>query len=133
MYTHKKFLIKEFVLTASIGIVAFVLFKTILREYYLNIFWVLLATIAVLTGAMHMLIVNASKKSVAKFTSHFMMITGIKMMIYLVFITTYVLLNPHLASAFLISFFILYLFYTTFEVVIVVRHLKKQKNNAETR
>lgn len=126
MQNFKKFFFKELVFTISVGIIAFILFNTILKTYYLPIFWILLATIAILTGILHHSILQISEKETSKFTSRFMMVTGIKMMIYLVFITSFVFLYPSQAKIFLISFFILYLLYTIFEVVLIVLYLKKK-------
>ena len=127
MQVFKKFLLQEIVLTISIGIVSLILFQTVLENYYLPVFWILLAIISILTGVLHYSNIQTSAKKASKFATGFLMVTGIKMMIYLVLITTYVLLNPEKASAFLISFFILYIFYTTFEVLSIIKHLQHKK------
>ncbi len=127
MQVFKKFLFQEFVLTISIGLVSFILFQTVLKNYYLPVFWILLSIISVLTGILHYSNVQASTKKASRFATGFLMITGIKMMIYLILITSYVLLNPEKASIFLISFFILYIFYTTFEVLSILTHLRNKR------
>ena len=83
MHVFRKFVFREFVFAAVLGLIVFVLFQTVLKEYYLPVFWVLLATIAVLTGFLHYSILQVSQKEVSKFTSRFMMVMGMKMMIYL--------------------------------------------------
>ncbi|MFC2103797.1 hypothetical protein ACFLS4_00405, partial [Bacteroidota bacterium] len=90
MQTFKKFIIKELVFTISVGILAFILFQTVFQNYYLPVFWILLGMVSILTAILHYSIVQVSEKKAAKFSSRFMMVTGIKMMIYLVFITSYV-------------------------------------------
>jgi general stress protein CsbA len=127
MQVFKRFLFQEFVLTISIGLVSLVLFQTTLKNYYLPVFWILLAIISLLTGVLHYSNVRASAKKASKFATGFLMATGIKMMIYLVLITTYVLLHPEKASVFLISFFILYILYTAFEVLSILKHLRSEK------
>lgn len=129
MQAFKNFFIKELVFTFSVGISAVVLFNTVLSSYYLSVFWIILGIIAILTGIMYYSILRINEKSTAKFTSHFMMFSGIKMILYLVFITSYVFLNQLSAKFFLISFFILYFLYTTFEVFQIVKYLKTNKNH----
>ena len=127
MQAFKKFIFKELVLTGFIGIIAFVLFQTVLKSYHIPVFWVLLGVIALLTGIMHYSILQVAEKDVVKFTSRFMMVSGIKMMIYLVIITSYVFLNTENAKLFLIFFFLLYALYTAFEVILIVKHFKNKK------
>ncbi len=126
MQALKRFLISELLFTLLIAVIAYLLFNTILVEYYLPVFWVLLGIIALLTGVFHYSVVQIQENKSSKFSQKFMMVTGIKMMIYLVFITSYSFMNPEKATSFLISFFVLYLLYTVFEVFLIVRYLKKK-------
>ena len=126
MQVFKKFIIKELVFTSSIGLTAFVLFRTVLSDYYLPIFWLLLSVIALLTGIMHYSILQVEEKSAAKFSTKFMTFSGVKMMIYLIMITAYAFMYPLTAKFFLVSFIILYFLYTTFEVSLMVRYLNKK-------
>lgn len=127
MQTLKKFILLELVLTGLIGITAFILFQTIFKNYYIPAFWVLLGVISLLTGFLHYSIIQVAEKDVVKFTSRFMLVSGIKMMIYLVIITSYVFLNTNNAKLFLIFFFILYAIYTAFEVILIVTYFKNKK------
>jgi len=124
MQAFKKFIIKELVFTGSIGLIAFVLFKTVMNQFYAPVFWLLLGIISVLTGILHYSILQTGEKTTAKFATKFMAISGIKMMIYLVLITGYVFIYPLTAKFFLISFLILYFLYTSFEVILIVKYLK---------
>lgn len=125
MQIFKRFLIQELVFTALVAIMALALFNTILAKFYLPVFWGLIAIIAILTSVFHYSIIQIQDKGASKFATRFMMVSGIKMMIYLVFITAYAFIFPDKAKIFLISFFILYLLYTVFEVALIVRYLKK--------
>ena len=127
MQALKKFIFKELIFTGSVGIIALILFQTVFQNYHLPVFWVLLAVIALLTGVMHYSILQVAEKDVVKFSSRFMMVSGIKMMIYLVIITSYVFSNPTNAKSFLIFFFILYAIYTAFEVILIVKYFKNKK------
>jgi len=129
MQTFKKFLFRELIFTILVVIVALILFNSVLAQYYLPVFWVLLGLITVLTGVLHYSIIQIQNSGASKFANRFMMVSGIKMMAYLVLITTYAFTNPSKASVFLILFFVLYLLYTVFEVILIVQYLKKNKNH----
>ncbi len=126
MQDFKRFLLRELLFTISIAGIAFLLFGSLLADYYLPIFWIMLGVIALLTGIFHYSLIQIQENKSSRFSQRFMMISGIKMMIYLVFITSYAFMNPEKATSFLISFFILYLLYTVFEVILSVRYLKKK-------
>jgi len=124
MKAFKTFLIRELILTALVSCIALIVFKTSLKEYYLPIFWGILALVAILSALFHYSVIQVKEKGVTKFSSRFMMVSGVKMIIYLVLIVSYVFSHPENATSFLISFFVLYLIYTVFEVILIVRYLK---------
>ena len=126
MRAFRNFVFREFVFAAILGLIAFVLFQTILKEYYLPVFWILFGIITVFTAGFHYSVLLVSEKETSKFTSKFMMVSGIKMIIYLIIIVYYAFSFPEKASIFLISFFILYLLYTVFEVLLIVNYFKKK-------
>lgn len=126
MQALKKFILREIVFAVILGGISFVLFQTILKEYYLPVFWVLFALIFVLTTIFHFSVLQAGNRELSKFSSKFMMFSGLKMVIYLFIIVFYVFLFPENAKNFLISFFILYLAFTFFEVIQILSFFKKQ-------
>ncbi len=129
MQIFKRFLLQELFFTVLVATVALILFKTVLAAFYLPVFWILLGIIAVLTAIFHFSIIQMQDKGASKFAARFMMVSGIKMMIYLIVITLYAFLFTEKAKVFLISFFTLYLLYTAFEVYLIVRHIRKQDKN----
>lgn len=125
MKAFKKFIIKETILTVSLGVVALILFQTVLQSFYHPVFWLNLLVVAGLTGILHYSIIRVSTESHSRFSSRFMMIAGIKMIAYLMFIVFYALLNPDHAKFFLISFLIIYFIYTGFEVFLSIKFFSK--------
>jgi len=126
MQAFKKFLFQELLFTAIISLAAFILFRTLLSEYYISVFWLLLGIIAFLTAIFHYSVLQIQEKLASRFTHRFMMFTGVKMIIYLAFITTYAFMFPEKAKVFLLAFLALYLLYTVFEVILIIRFLKKK-------
>ncbi len=122
----RNFLIKEGILTVSLGFIALILFRTVLATYYHPVFWLNLFVIAVLTGILHFSVLKSRDKEHARFSAQFISISGIKMMVYLVFIVLYAILNPEHAKFFLITFLILYFIYTLFEVILALKIFNKK-------
>lgn len=80
-----------------------------------------------LTLISHYLQIKSSEKSFARFTSNYMLVTSVKLMTLLIVLLVYVLLNRNDAIPFIISFFILYILYSVFEVI-ELQNIKKNNN-----
>ena len=79
------------------------------------------------TLAVHYILLKASEKRFSKFTTYFMLATFLKLMLYIAVLLIYVLLNRSDAIPFIITFFILYIFYTVFEVISILSYSKSRK------
>lgn len=121
-----KILVKNLIFTLIIAVVSFFLFKTVFSANYLSVYWLILIGMSVLTALIHFLLIKLSTQSHSKFSSRFILITGIKMIFYLFFIISYSFLNPKQAVSFLVSFMVLYIAYTAFEVIIILPFFKHQ-------
>lgn len=126
MNVFKKFIFSEIIFTVIVAAIALLLFKTVLSAFYLPVFWFLIGIIALLTAIFHYSIIQIQDEGASKFANRFMMVSGIKMMIYLAIITSYSFLFPEKAKVFLITFFILYILYTFFEISLILRYLKRK-------
>lgn len=127
MKIYSRFLLKLAILAAVIALIAFVLMQTSYSNFIIPVFWYMLVGMVFLTALMHYSILQINEKSTSNFSSRFMMISGIKMIAYLIFITIYVFSFTSQAKVFLISFFILYFIFTLFEVFQIVIYLKRGK------
>jgi len=76
------------------------------------------------TLVVHYVLLKASEKRFSKFTTYFMLATFLKLMLYIAVLIIYVLLNRFDAIPFIITFFILYVFYTVFEVISILSYSK---------
>lgn len=75
----------------------------------------------------YMILQKKAVENPRKFITGFLAHTGIRMMIYLAIIVTYALLNRDDAVNFIIGFFILYIFFTFFEVMQFIALTKKNQ------
>jgi hypothetical protein len=123
----KKFSLLLLALTAVITLAGFFIMKYLFSDYYFNGFLLMPLLIFIITLSVHRYLVITSRKDNKKFTYKFMGATGLKMFIYLVLIVIYLLIDRERAVPFLISFLILYVLYSVFEVLAVLKYLKNNK------
>ena len=74
------------------------------------------------------ILLKAHHERFSKFLNTYLMITTVKLLFFLAVIVVYLFLHRSDAAPFAISFFILYLCFTAFEVSILVLYSKKQSN-----
>ena len=120
-----KFIAKIGLLTLIIYLVATILFSTILKQVYFEVFPVQLLLIAIVTSVGHLWILKAAEQNTVRFTTAFMGSATLKLMIYLFFILIYLWIDRSHVVPFVLTFIILYIMYTIFEVVEVLRVIKK--------
>lgn len=80
------------------------------------------------TILMHRYLLKSTEGKPKKFVFAFLMMTTIKILLYLGVILVYVLLNRADAVAFIIIFFINYFFFTGFELSVIMKMLNKSKS-----
>ena len=73
-----------------------------------------------LTG--YYLLIKAAGKKFIKFLNYYLLTTTLKLLLFIAILVGYIMLNKEDAGPFGISFFILYLLYSVFEVVSLVSY-----------
>jgi hypothetical protein len=94
-------------------------------RFQTNMSWVLWAFFTLVTVFIHMVLVKAAQSSSKKFIVYFITITGLKLFGYLIIILIYALLKREQALGFVILFLVLYFLYSAFEVITLLKYLKK--------
>ncbi len=125
----REFLLKQLYLTIIVYILGFVSFRYVFPTHYHSFLTFLPVVFYVVMAVFHGTLVSASNLPVKKFSSRFLAVLGAKIFLFLIFIITYSYFNPQVAVPFLISFFILYVIYTVFEIITLLRYLRIQKQN----
>ena len=77
-----------------------------------------------LTIIVCIILIKASRERFNKFLNTYLLITTVKLLLFLAIIIVYLLQNRSDAAPFAISFFVLYLCFSTFEVVSLVLYSK---------
>ncbi len=118
-------------LTLVIGLAAFIIFRTLLKNYYHPEFWILLLFFFLVNIAVHSFIITAEKKKKLKFNTIYLISFAIKFIAYLSFLVIYLILAKTISFSFAISLFVLYIIYTVFEVRSTIIFSKSSEKNFE--
>lgn len=113
----KKFLLQSTILTVAVIIAGAILYTTLLAEYYKSVLLFAVLFFFVATNLIHSFLLKIAVKSGSRFSSHYMAISFFKMFFYLLVAVIYALINREFAKIFLANFLVLYVIYTTFEVI----------------
>ncbi len=127
----KKFLLYILLYTAFIGVAAIILFSTVIREYYLPAFPLVLLFFVLVNTGFFALLHSASSGRPAVFARFFLLGTGIRFFIYIIFMLAYIFVRRNEAISFLFQFIILYFAYTAFELVFLSRQVKNGRQGID--
>ncbi len=83
----------------------------------------------IISLAVYYFIEKAVTKRFSLFTNYFMIATMLKILIYLTIIILYAFTNKNDAVSFILTFFLFYVSYTTFEVIWMLRMRDQHKLN----
>ena len=127
MNNLKKYIYKTLILTGGIIGISFILFYFFLQQYYLPIFPFVILFFAIVTIVIHAIMLKYAKQKMSRFANSFMLSTAAKMIIYLSFVTLYLLADKQNAVTFVIFFLFNYLIYSSFEIYALLTDLKNEK------
>jgi phosphatidylglycerophosphate synthase len=122
----QSFLRKLLLFTALTGLIGFLVLAALPSEYRSPAFPFILLFFFGISFLMHHLMVRSAGEKLIRFTNRFMLLTFTRLLLYIGVILIYVLLiNRSDAIPFVITFFLYYLAFTSFEVIEMLRSTKK--------
>lgn len=104
-----------------------VLFLTVFKSYFLIILPVVLLFYYISTLVLHKFMLKISQKDISRFSFKFMMLSLIKMFVYIIFGVLYIVIDEENAVIFLIVYLILYVAYAIYEVRSVMNLINESK------
>ena len=122
----RQFIIRILIFTIIIAAIASALFLTVLKMWYLAVYPYQIILIATVTTIGHLLVIKASLQNSRRFATAFLASVTLKLMIYLTFMLVYLLIDHSQVIPFVLTFIILYIFFTVFEVVQVLNFIKRK-------
>jgi len=124
----KSFLIQLIYLTLAVYAAGFLVFRFLFPGEFYPFLAILPVIFYLVNAFFHSTLLAASHLDMGKFSQRFLAVFGVKILILLTFIITYAYFNPTRAVVFLVTFFVLYLLYTSFEIFSVVRYLRNTRS-----
>ena len=104
-----------------------ILFLTVFKSYFLIILPVVLLFYYISTLVLHKFMLKISQKDISRFSFKFMMLSLIKMFVYIIFGVLYIVIDEENAVIFLIVYLILYVAYAVYEVRSVMNLINESK------
>lgn len=121
----RSFFIKLFIFSAFTAGILVIWQNFMPARFQGNMLWAVWVFFVFSTGLLHYVLLMAAEKEPRKFVGYFMGLTAIKLFGYLIIITIYALLKREAALGFTLWFLCLYLLYSGFEVVMLMKRFKK--------
>jgi hypothetical protein len=129
--SERRYFLKKALLLCLVVIgVSLLLYDSVLKDFYLKIFWLQLAVVSVVTVISHLRLMTAVQQNARKFSTTFLSVMSVKLFIYLIFILACLLIDRTNAVNFVLTFLILYVIFTIFEVIEISNFLKKNPNSS---
>jgi len=129
--SERRYFLKKALLLCLVVIgSALLLYDSVLKDYYLKVFWLQLAVVSVVTVISHLRLMTAVQQNARKFSTTFLSVMSVKLFIYLIFILVCLLIDRTNAVNFVLTFLILYVIFTIFEVTEISNFLKKNPNSS---
>jgi hypothetical protein len=104
-----------------------ILFLTVFKNYFLVILPFVLLFYYISTLVLHKFMLQISQKDISRFSFKFMMLSLIKMFIYIIFGVLYIIIDEENAVIFLVVYLILYVAYAVYEVRSVMNLINESK------
>ena len=121
----KKFIVQGFFITLLLAVIGYFLFTVVFNPYYQVILPFVLLFIFLFTTVIHAILLMTARKEPKKLVNRFLMLTGLKMMIYLLIMIIYLVISKQDSAPFLLTFLIVYLVFTIFEISSILSYLKR--------
>ena len=123
----QQFLLQQLYMTIVVYVAGFLAFTYIFPRHYDSFFIFLPVIFYVVMAVFHGTLIGASRLPVKKFSSRFLGLLGAKLLLFLIFIIAFSYFNPQIAVPFLVTFLILYIIYTVFEIVNLFHYVRGKK------
>ena len=118
------FLKKLLIFTIVVGLAGYVVFFILPVQFYTPAYPFLVAFFFALTSIVHYILQKAVVRRPARFVNQFMLTTFLKLLFVLIVMVIYALVRPGDAIRFIITYFCLYILFTTFEVISILNYAR---------
>ena len=124
---YLQFLTRIFLFTVIIGIVAYGIQALLPDHLVTPALPFLIPFFLSVSLIVHYVLLKGNEKKNSTFVNYFMLTAFLKIVFYMLVLVVYILLNRLDAGPFIVTYFIFYICYTSFEIISFYQHNKKQK------
>lgn len=129
--SERRYFLKKALLLCLVVIgLSLLLYDSVLKGYYLKLFPLQLAVVAIVTVISHLRLMTAVQQNARRFSTTFLSVMSLKLFIYIVFILICLLTDRTDAVNFVLTFLVLYAIFTIFEVTEISNFLKKNSDSS---
>ncbi len=121
----RNFIFKIILLSLILAFTGGLIFKFVLKSYYFDTFPFLIVLFPLVSTLIHIQLLKASKKSLAKFNVAFMLSFMLKIFVYAAFTGIIISAEADSKNSFVITMLLMYLIYTVFDTKAVLNDIKK--------
>jgi len=121
----RNFIFKIILLSLILAFTGGLIFQFILKQYYFDTFPFLIILFPLVSTLIHIQLLKASKKSLAKFNVAFMLSFMFKIFVYAAFTGIIISAEEENKNSFVITMLLMYLIYTVFDTKAVLNDIKK--------
>jgi phosphoglycerol transferase MdoB-like AlkP superfamily enzyme len=121
-----KFIVNLLVFSVILGAIAFTLSFFLTENYFSPALPFLFPFFFAVTILVFGFLLKSAATKFNRFVNRFMMATFLKLMVYMAVLVVYVFTHKYDAIPFILSFFILYLAYTFFEVIALLKFTRTE-------
>jgi hypothetical protein len=126
MHTMAGFMKTLLLFSAFIYIVGLLLFSTLLNDYFIRVFYFLGVYFILLSIGGRMLIAKSDMKKKADFNARYFLARWLKMLLHIIIIILYLLNDRENILTFVLTFMVIYLLYSIFDIYTLNHYLKKK-------
>ena len=126
-----QFLVRLSVFTLFLGLIAVILYALLPAGYASVTVPFQFVLFYAVTLAVHYLLLKASEKSPGSFVTRFMLVSFLKLLFYIIVLIAYLFLNKSDVLRFTVSYLVLYVLYSAFEITSITRFSKKNTTNQQ--
>ena len=120
----KRFIYRNLVITFLLLAMGYAMSYILPEHFRFESFFMIPAFFAVASSTLHYFLIRRARNNMARFIPGFMGATGIKLLIYLLFLVLLLFLDKPHALPIGTSFIVVYLIYTLHEVISVLDYLR---------
>ena len=121
-----KFFNSLILFSALVLLSGYILFSTLLKDYFLPVFYFFVFYFMLLTLSGRLFLINSNPDKPGDFNIRYFLVRWMKVIIHLIFIVVYLLTDRENIPAFIITFMTCYLIFSVFDIYTLSIYLKKK-------